>query len=237
MLDKKKHELIMGSVLQGIYSDVAIASLLGFKGGTCARFFYGLPRFSVDLDFDLLSGGAENQKTVFEAVLDIAKKRGQVKDSYMKRNTIFFLLSYGDGDHNIKIEINARMHTPRLEEHFELKEHLGISMLVARQPYVFASKLAALTSRKKTAMRDIYDIWYFAGSNWDIDVEVLKLRTGKSVKEHLADCIAAIEQIKDNQILQGLADLLSGEKEKAWARSSLRKETVLLLKNYMSVLS
>ena len=45
----------MGRILKDVYTDVSIAPLLGFKGGTCAYFFYGLPRFSVDLDFDLFS--------------------------------------------------------------------------------------------------------------------------------------------------------------------------------------
>ena len=44
----------MGYILKDIYADITINSLLGFKGGTCAYFFYNLPRFSVDLDFDLL---------------------------------------------------------------------------------------------------------------------------------------------------------------------------------------
>lgn len=127
------------------------------------------------------------------------------------------------------------MHIPGIKDHYELKEHLGISMLVAKKPYLFASKLAAFTLRSETAMRDIYDIWFFAKNNWDIDTEVLKTRTNKRVKEHLASCVALIEQIKDNQILQGLGELLS-EKEKAWVKTHLRKEAVFLLKNYMSAL-
>ena len=84
-------------------------------------------------------------------------------------------------------------------------------------------------------MRDIHDIWYFAKSSWDIDTEVLKVRTGKNAKECFADCIAVIEEVKDNQILQGLGELL-GEKEKAWIKTYLRKEAIFLLKNYQFVL-
>lgn len=235
MLNREKHQLVMGRILRDIYADASIAPLLGFKGGTCAYFFYNLPRFSVDLDFDLLQDGENDQKLVFETVGKILETHGEIKDSHIKRNTIFFLLSYGDADHNVKFGVNIRMHIPGIKDHFELKEHLGISMLVGKKPYLFASKLAALTLRSETAMRDIYDIWYFAKNNWDIDIEVLKIRTNKSVKEHLADCIALIEQVKDNQILQGLGELLS-EKEKAWVKSHLRKEVLFLLKNYMSVL-
>lgn len=234
MLNREKHQLIMGRILRDIYADASIASLLGFRGGTCAYFFYDLPRFSVDLDFDLLTSDEAGQKLVFEVVRKILEQHGEIKDSHIKRNTIFLLLSYGDTDHNVKFEANIRMDIPAITDHFELKEYLGISMLIGKKPYMFASKLAALTLRGETAMRDIYDTWHFAKSNWDIDVEVLKIRTGKSVKDHLADCIAVIEEVKDNQILQGLGEFLN-EKEKAWVKSHLRKEAVFLLKNYQSV--
>ncbi len=235
MLNREKHQLVMGRILRDIYADVSVAPLLGFKGGTCAYFFYNLPRFSVDLDFDLLTPDESGQKLVFEAVRKILEQHGEIKESHVKRNTIFFLLSYGDTDHNVKFEVNIRVEMPEIASHYELKEYLGISMLVAKKPYMFASKLAALTSRSETAMRDIYDIWYFAKNNWDFDVSVLKMRVGKGVKEHIADCIAVIEEIKDNQILQGLGELLN-EKEKAWVKTYLRKEVVFLLKNYQSVL-
>ena len=48
MLNKEKHQLIMGQILRDIYTDVSISSLIGFKGGSGAYFFYGLPRFSLE---------------------------------------------------------------------------------------------------------------------------------------------------------------------------------------------
>lgn len=235
MLNKEKHQLIMGQILKDIYTDTSIAPILGFKGGTCAYLFYDLPRFSVDLDFDLFSTDETTKTRVFEKIRRILKKYGEIRDSHVKRYTIFVLLSYGDTDHNIKVEINTRELIPNIKEHYEMKEYLGISILVGRQEYLYASKLAALTLRSETAMRDIYDIWYFAKNNWDINADIIKARTDKSVKEHIADCIAAIEQIKDNQILHGLGELLN-EKDKLWVKTNLRKEAVFLLKNYQSVL-
>lgn len=236
MLNKEKHQLIMGRILRDIYSDTSISSLIGFKGGTCAYFFYGLSRFSVDLDFDLFTTDEATQQMVYEKIGVMLKPYGEVKDHYIKRNTIFFLLSYGDTDHNVKVEINVRILMPDIKEHYELKEYLGISMLAGKKDYLFASKLAALTDRRTLAMRDIYDVWFFAKNNWDINVEVLKARTGKTIKEHMADCIPVVESVKDNEILRGLAELLPDEKAKAWVKNHLREETVFLLKNYQSVL-
>ena len=226
----------MGQILKNIYTDVSISPLLGFKGGTCAYFFYGLPRFSADLDFDLFRADEATQNLVFEKVGSMLKKYGEIKDNYIKRNTIFFLLSYGDADHNIKIEVNIRMLMPDIKEHYEMKEYLGISLLAAKKDYLFASKLLALTLRNETATRDIYDIHYFAKSNWDINHEMIKLKTDKTTKEYLSDCIAFIEKIKDSQIMRGLGEFIDSEKEKAWIRNHLKADTVFMLKNYMSVL-
>lgn len=236
MLNREKHQLIMGQVLKDIYTNISISSLLGFKGGTCAYFFYNLPRFSVDLDFDLLVVNEENQKMVLEKIVTILSKYGQIKDQYIKRSTIFALLSYGGNDHNIKVEINVRKLVENIKGHYEIKEYLGISMLVAKKDYLFASKLSALTLRTETAMRDIFDIHYFAKNNWDINTEVIKERTGKITKEYLADCIAFIEKVKNKQMLQGLGELVNSEKEKDWIRAHLKTDSIFMLKNYMSVL-
>lgn len=236
MLNREKHQLIMGKILKDIYTDITISSLLGFKGGTCAYFFYKLPRFSIDLDFDLLIVSDENQSLVLEKIVAILSKYGQIKDQCIKRFTVFALLSYGDDDHNIKIEINVRKLVENIKDHYEMKGYLGISMFIAKKDYLFASKLSALTLRNETAMRDIFDIHYFAKSNWDINAEVIKERTGKTIKEYLADCITFIEKVEDKQMLQGLGELIDSEKEKAWVRTHLKTDSIFMLKNYMSVI-
>lgn len=225
----------MGRILKDIHADVSIAPLLGFKGGTCAYFFYNLPRFSVDLDFDLLQPSEENQKTVFDKTKLIIGKYGEVKDIRIKRFTVFAWLSYGDADHNIKVEINTRGQIPNIKEQYELKKYLGISILAAKQEYLFAAKLAALTLRAQTAMRDVYDIHFFAKNNWSINSEVIQTMTGKNTREYLEDCIALIERIKNSQILSGLGELI-GDKEKTWVKNHLKTDTVFMLNNYMSVL-
>jgi predicted nucleotidyltransferase component of viral defense system len=236
MLNREKHQLIMGNILKDIYTDITISPLLGFKGGTCAYFFYKLPRFSVDLDFDLLIVSDENQSLVLEKIVAILSKYGQIKDQCIKRFTVFALLSYGDDDHNIKIEINVRKLVKNIKDHYEIKDYLGISMFIAKKDYLFASKLSALTLRNEAAMRDIFDINYFAKSNWDINTEVIKERTGKTIKEYLADCVTFIEKVEDKQMLQGLGELIDSEKEKAWVRTHLKTDSIFMLKNYMSVI-
>jgi predicted nucleotidyltransferase component of viral defense system len=236
MLNKEKHQLIMGQILKDIYTDISISPLLGFKGGTCAYFFYGLPRFSVDLDFDMFETSEENQKTVLEKLVAILGKYGQIKDQYIKRFTIFALVSYGDDDHNIKVEINIRKLAKEMKGLYELKEYLGIPMLAAKKDYLFAGKLAALTLRTETAMRDIFDINYFAKNHWDINAEVIKNLVDKTVKEYLSDCIVFIEKTKDGQMLQGMGELMENEKQKDWVRQHLKTDVLFMLKNYSAVM-
>lgn len=236
MLNREKHQLVMGQILRDVFVDISVAPLLGLKGGTCAYFFYGLPRFSADLDFDLfISDNIKDKKAVFEKILKILAKYGKVKDSRVKRNTIFALLSYGPLDHNIKVEINTREPLIIIKDRYELKEYLGISMFAAKKDYLFAGKLAALILRSEMAMRDVYDIYYFAKNNWDIDAEALKVMTGKDLKEYLKGCIAIVEKIKSSQVLRGLGEFLN-QKEKSWVKNHLQTETIFLLKNYLSVL-
>jgi len=230
MLNKGKHQLLMTQILKEIYGDIEISSLFGLKGGTCAYFFYGLPRFSVDLDFDLIKPKQANKQLVFNKIENILKKFGAIKEKQIKRWTIFFLLSYGDDDHNIKIEISTRENNNK----YEPKEYLGIAMLGAKKETLFANKLAALTGRKNIAMRDVYDVYYFAKNSWDIDEEVLQFWTGSNLKEQLKKSIAIMEKINDRDILQGLGEVLN-EKEKNWAKKNLKQEVSFLLKNYLSV--
>jgi predicted nucleotidyltransferase component of viral defense system len=235
MLDKEKHQLIMTQILRDIYQDPSIASIMGFKGGTCAYFFYNLPRFSVDLDFDALRNDLLSQEKILEKTKDIFEKYGTVRESRIKRYTVFLLLSYESGEHTIKLEINTRKLVPNIETHYSPMEYLGIPMLVGSKAYLFASKLVALVERNEMAMRDIYDVWFFAKNKWDIDTNVIQSRTGKNIATHLSDCISSIEKVTNNQILQGLGELL-GEKEKTWVKNHMREEAIFMLKNYISVL-
>ena len=238
MLNKARHQLIMKQILEGIYKDVSLASCLGFKGGTAAWLFYGLPRFSVDLDFDLLTDDPDGSisEQVRDKIKAIMAGLGAVKKADIKRYTIFLLLSYGDADHNVKVEISRRRPPFLTGDYFEFKDHLGISIRAATPAYIFAAKLAALTTRREFAARDMFDIHYFAKNRWDVDQEVLKYYVGKSLKEYLPACIKFVEKINDNEILAGLGELLNDKKQKAWVKNNLRQETAFLLKNYLSAL-
>lgn len=225
MLNKEKHESIMIQILKDVYSDIEIASFLGFKGGTAAYLFFGLTRFSVDLDFDLSDDSPENRKVVFEKLEKIISAYGKIKDRQMKFSTIFFSLSYGAGDHQIKVEVNTR----KTGAKYELKNYLGIPMLVAKKESLLAGKLIALLGRKVFAARDLYDAHFFLKQQWDIEENVFAAYGKNSVSEYFKRCIEFVEKIPQNKLLTGLGELID-EKEKKFVREKLKSDTIFLLR-------
>ncbi|MGB9006018.1 MAG: nucleotidyl transferase AbiEii/AbiGii toxin family protein [Candidatus Aminicenantales bacterium] len=222
MLDRDVHQSILLQILKDIYADTSLGPLLGFKGGTAAHFFYNLSRFSIDLDFDLLNGAKED--FFFEKVERILREYGTIKEKSKKLHTLFFLLSYDGEAPNIKVEINRR----NFGSAYELKNYLGISMLVMVKEDMFAHKLVAMLERTKAANRDIYDVWHFLKNNWPVNKEIVEKRTETRFKDHLKKCIAFVESVSDRAILSGSGELLD-EKQKAWARVHLKSDTVFLL--------
>ena len=217
------HKNILVKILKDIYTDTSLGPLLGLKGGTAAYLFYDLDRFSVDLDFDLLN--LDKEAEVFDKVENIAKKYGSVREKTNKKHTLFILLSYSEEAQNIKIEINKRS----FGSQYEVKNYLGISMLVMKREDMFAHKLAAMTERTKTANRDIFDVHYFLNNNWEINKEILAKRTGMEFTDYLKKCVEFVENVPSRGILAGIGELLD-EKQKAWVKTNLKKDTVFLLK-------
>ena len=58
-MDTNKHKFFMLQLLKDIFNDALLSSVLAFKGGTATMFFHNLPRFSTDLDFNLLDSQKE----------------------------------------------------------------------------------------------------------------------------------------------------------------------------------
>jgi len=217
------HKKILFQILKDIYSDTTIAPLLGFKGGTAAFMFYGLNRFSVDLDFDLLDSSKE--KDVFDKMVRIAGNYGAIRDAHVKKFSLLVVLSYDEKTTNIKIEINRRAFGSR----YEIQTYLGVSMQVMVREDMYAHKLMAMYERIGKTNRDIYDVWYFANNRWPINKEIVEKRAGMSYGQLLQKCIARLEKMSDRTILSGLGDLLTDERKK-WAKTKLRTDTIILLK-------
>lgn len=223
MLDIGRHKNFFVRILKDIYTDGTLGPILGFKGGTAAFLFYGLNRFSVDLDFDLLDPDQEDY--VFERAGKIISVYGKIKNQRKKRFTLFFELSYSDADRNIKVEINRR----NFGSKYEIMNYFGISMKVIAREDMFANKLVALYERAERANRDIFDVWFFLQNNWPINKKLVEKRLGLSLKKCLSRCVAKLKKVANRSILAGMGELLD-KRQKDWAQAKLRTDTIFLLK-------
>ena len=221
-IDFEIHQNIMLQILKDIYSDTHISPFLGFKGGTCVHFLYGLDRFSVDLDFDLLN--SDQESVIFESLKGILSQYGTLKDARKKRYSLFFLLSYGAST-NLKVEINLR----EFGSHYEIKNYLGISFLAMERQDIFAHKMVAMEERLGKTNRDIYDVWFFLKNQWPINKEIVEKRVNLPFKDYLEKCIQKLEKMSNRNILNGIGELLN-VKQKTWVKANLLKDTIFLLK-------
>lgn len=213
---------MMMRVLRDIFSDTSLSSLLAFKGGTSLMFLYGLPRFSTDLDFNILDRTRE--KEAFEKVTSILTKYGKIFDSSMKFFGPIAVLDYGVGERKLKVEISNREYG----NHYETKEFNGINMTVMQKPDMFAHKLCALLDRKGITGRDVYDCHFFLSNNTPINKDIVEYRMKKPLADYLQDCIDALGKLSDKTIMSDIGELLT-DKEKAFVRTRMREETISLL--------
>ncbi len=223
MLDQAIHRVKLVALLEDIFSNNLLGPVLGFKGGTALYLLHGLNRFSVDLDFDLLK--TENVELVFNKLLAIAHKYGEIRESKIRNHSIVISLSYQLESVNLKIEVSTR----GFGSSYELRNFNGISMMVMVPADIFAHKLVALTDRKKATNRDLYDIHWLLDQHWNINEEIIRKRTGLSLDNYIDKCLTHIQDVNQKHILSGIGDLIT-EQQKHWVKAHLIKELTLKLK-------
>jgi predicted nucleotidyltransferase component of viral defense system len=225
MIDLNKHKFLLIQILKDIYSDIELSNSLGFKGGTALMFFYDLPRFSVDLDFNLLEKDLEN--LVYQKVRNILLKYGNIYDEAKKYYGPLIVLNYEHGERNLKVEISTR----DFENRYEIRNLLGINVKVMVQEDLFAHKLCALLDRSGITNRDIFDCWFFMEKRTPINKNIVEYRMKMPLDEYLQQCIDQLERMSDKGLLQGLGELMD-EDIKQFVKNKMRSETVSLLKFY-----
>lgn len=213
------------TVLTNLLIDIAkrLDGAVVFKGGTAAMMFYGLPRLSLDLDFDLFK--APDPEDIDELDI-ILRKHGAVKEARNKRFTLFFLLDYEKNCPNIKVEFNKRIWKNNA---YKIFRYLGVEIKVADEATIFTNKLVALTDRATPVARDLFDVNYFLKLNYPINWSLVKERTNQESSSYLGFLLEYISKhYNARNVLQGLGEVLDGP-QKDWAKDHLLAETVEIL--------
>lgn len=227
MFDTNKHKFYMLQILRDIYKNPFLANNLGFKGGTACMFFYDLPRFSVDLDFNLLD--ISKEKEVYDAVREILLKYGKIHDEAMKFYGPILVLDYGAGERKLKIEISKR----DFMDSYTLQNLLGIDIKVMNASNMLSHKLCALLDRNEMTNRDIFDAWYLMERRTPIIRRIIEERMNMPLEDYLGQCIQTLSSLPNSGLLNGLGELMDN-KQKKFVRNNLLKETITLLQFYQA---
>jgi len=225
MINTVKHRYFLVQLLKEIYNDAELANCLGFKGGTALMFFYELPRFSVDLDFNLLT--PEKEEFVYRKIRKIALKYGKIHDEAQKFYGSIIVLDYGISERKLKIEFSNRLST----DEYDIRNFLGINIKTMTLTDMFSHKLCALLDRSSIVNRDIFDCWFLMSRQTAVNPKIIEQRTGKSLSEYLQNCVDAIENLPNKSLLDGLGELINPEL-KTFVRNKLRSEIITVLKFY-----
>ena len=119
----------------------------------------------------------------------------------------------------LKVEVSNREYP----NHYEIRSLLGTDIRVMTLPDMFAHKLCALGER--ITPRDIYDVWFFLQKRTEINEEIVRLRTGKSVSEYAQECVQKVRGYSSRMLMQGLGEVLPDNASKNFARKDLIAET------------
>lgn len=221
-MDKQKHKLYMAQILSLIFKDKELCNVLGFKGGTALMFFHGLPRFSTDLDFNLLD--IEKLDIVYAKVRQILLRFGTIDDEAKKQYGPILVLNYGKGERMLKVEISTRQY----DNHYETKVLAGTDVRVLTVPDMFAHKLCAMGER--LSPRDVFDVWFFLQQlHANINETIIMERTEKSVAEYAAWCAARVREANPKLLMQGLGEVIDDTRTKNFVKTKLIEETAQVL--------
>ena len=190
-------------------------------------FFHDLPRFSVDLDFNLLIADKEKETEIYQKVRNILLKYGKIDDEAQKFFGPILVLNYGKGERKLKIEISNRPY----DNHYEVKTFMGINMLVMTLADMFAHKLCAVLDRNELANRDIFDCWFFMENRTPVNKNLVENRMKMPFADYLQNCIHTLNKLSDKNLLNGIGDLID-DKMKHFVRTKLCDETIMLLQFY-----
>ncbi|MCD6398135.1 MAG: nucleotidyl transferase AbiEii/AbiGii toxin family protein [Spirochaetaceae bacterium] len=160
------HKAWLYRLLAAICDDTMLASVLFFKGGTCAAMLGRLDRFSVDLDFDY-TGSIDELKTTGIRMEKIFDNLGLTIKTQSAR-VPQYILKYPNNRLNERntLKIDVVMPPPSSNKYEKVRiDEIDRILTCQTTGSMFANKLVAPIDRYEKsggiAGRDIYDINHF----------------------------------------------------------------------------
>lgn len=190
-------EIVLSGLSRGGFFDEA-----AFYGGTALRIFYGLNRFSEDLDFALLKPNPNFDLSKYFSFIEkevqayglnltvsekIKTKDSNITSAFLKGDTKEHILMFFPNENmqnttslkNIKIKFEVDINPPAGAE-YEIKYKLLPSPHQIRlydESSLFAGKIHAILCRNwqyRTKGRDLYDYVFYISKNAKVNIELVK---------------------------------------------------------------
>jgi len=194
-LNNATHEVMQQIALAGLYRG-GFFDRAAFYGGTCLRIFYGLQRFSEDMDFSLLQPDENfTMENYFEAIIsefhalgreiEIIRKEKKmqtnVESAFLKDNTEIYDLSFSTEKRiKIKIEIDTQPPPGFLTEQKLLLLPFSLMVRCYTLQDLYAGKMHALLFRNwknRVKGRDWYDFEWYVRNDVKMNFNHLQKRT------------------------------------------------------------
>jgi predicted nucleotidyltransferase component of viral defense system len=257
----QEHEQALREILQ----EIALVGLwrgkffehAAFYGGTALRVFYGLDRFSEDLDFTLLTPNPhwnwhpfgeviknELSSFGFEVSFEEKEKKSQtaIKSAFLKTPTVQELLKIGvhsnilKGVHRetlirIKVEIDTDPPLGYVYEQKFLSQPVAVSIRCVNEECLFAGKMHAALFRAwkgRVKGRDWYDMIWFIRRKIPLNLSIFsKLSDQKEILNREDFLKMAKERIDKLDIRSAIEDTIHYIREQEVIRRTWSKEFFL----------
>ncbi len=225
------HEVMQQICLAGL-NRAGFFDKAAFYGGTCLRIFYGLNRFSEDMDFSLTEfDDSFNLETYFDVItnefallgrqVEVLKKEKsvetKVESAFLKDNTDIVNIRFQtEPSVKIKIEVDKVPPLRFKTEHKLLLLPFSFMTRCITLPGLFAGKIHALMFRNwrnRVKGRDWYDFEWYIRNNVALDFNHFKERAIQSEGNEFANLTPGQfkqllkEKIKSTKIEMVIADV------------------------------
>lgn len=219
------------NAIKEVIQEIALAGLsrggffekVAFYGGTCLRIFYGLNRFSEDLDFALVNKDdsfklndyfptleKEFNSYGLEINIEAKKKENEIQSAFIKGNTLMLMLSFFPkndeakrviSNQKIKIKFEVDVDNPSGGT-TQIKYRMLPSPYAVRifdEPTLFAGKIHAILCRNykhHVKGRDYYDYLFYIGKGTKFNLKYLenKLKNSNKIGSKVS---LSLDMVKD----------------------------------------
>ncbi len=190
-----QHEVMQQITLAGLYRG-GFFNNAAFYGGTCLHLFYGLQRFSGDMEFSLLQTDIDFKlENYFESIINEFKSLGRdvviskkekknltnIESAFLKDDSAIYNVQFRT-ERNIKIKIEVDVSPPSgfSTEHKFLLLPFSFMVRCYTLPDLYAGKMHALLFRNwndRVKGRDWYDFEWYVRNNAPLNLQHLSQRT------------------------------------------------------------